>query len=158
MEWLLRTILLPTCASRTPTSRLHLSTSMNISIKNLEGRMTCSLEVKPTNTTAFVKELIGIREGISVDDQVLIFNGMVLGDSGTLYDFHINSKSTLTLIHKSRGFMNIFIKTLNGETIIQEVKPSYTIDNLNKITIFWWLRQLQKLCILLNLDDKQMPF
>ncbi|KAF5823464.1 putative Ubiquitin-like domain-containing protein [Helianthus annuus] len=74
------------------------STLLNISIKNAEGTVTYSLEVKPTDTIASVKEKIKMKEGISVDEQVLIFNKMVPGDSGTLIDFHINSKSTLTLI------------------------------------------------------------
>ncbi|MFS7993802.1 putative Ubiquitin-like domain-containing protein [Helianthus anomalus] len=103
---------------------------MNISIKNLDGRITCSLEVKPTDTIASVKAMIKIKVGISVDEQVQIFNRMVLGDGGTLFDFHANSKSTLTLTHKSRRFIDIFIKTLIGVIIIQEVKPSYTIDYL----------------------------
>ncbi|MFS7908414.1 putative Ubiquitin-like domain-containing protein [Helianthus anomalus] len=103
---------------------------MNISIKNFEGRIICFLETKPTDTIAFVKEKIKMKEGISVDEQVLIFNKMVLGDSGTLFDFHINCKSTLTLIRKSRGFMKIFIKTLTGKIVTVEVKPSYTIGNI----------------------------
>ncbi|KAM0053247.1 putative Ubiquitin-like domain-containing protein [Helianthus debilis subsp. tardiflorus] len=113
---------------------------MKISIKNVEGTVTYSLEVKPTDTIASVKEKIKMKEGISVDEQVLIFNKMVLGNSGTLFDFHINSKSTLTLIRKSRGFMKIFIKTHTGETLILEVKPSYTIGSIkvkiqNKVLI-----------------------
>ncbi|KAJ0612800.1 putative Ubiquitin-like domain-containing protein [Helianthus annuus] len=103
---------------------------MNISIKNVEGTVTYSLEVMPTDTIASVKEKIKMKEGISVDEQVLIFNKMVLGDSGTLFDFHINCKSTLTLIRKSRGFMKIFIKTLTGKIVTLEVKPSYTIGNI----------------------------
>ncbi|KAD5803201.1 hypothetical protein E3N88_14561 [Mikania micrantha] len=96
------------------------SVYINISIKNLEGSIICSCDVKPTDTIASLKENIKIMEGISVDEQVLIFNKMVLGDSDTLFDFHINSKSTITLIRKSRGFMKIFIKPLTGETITQE--------------------------------------
>ncbi|XP_021984448.1 polyubiquitin-C isoform X1 [Helianthus annuus] len=116
------------------------SAFMNISIKNVEGTVTYSLEVKPTDTIASVKEKIKMKEGISVDEQVLIFNKMVLGNSVTLFDFHINSKSTLTLIRKSRGFMKIFIKTHTGETLIPEVKPSYTIGSIkakiqNKVLI-----------------------
>ncbi|MFS7913309.1 putative Ubiquitin-like domain-containing protein [Helianthus anomalus] len=76
------------------------SASMNISIKNLEGRITCSLEAKPTDTISSVKAMIKIKVGISVDEQMLIFNRMVLGDDGTLFYFHVNSKSTLTLIRR----------------------------------------------------------
>ncbi|KAM0053239.1 putative Ubiquitin-like domain-containing protein [Helianthus debilis subsp. tardiflorus] len=106
------------------------SAFMNISIKNVEGTLTYSLLVKPTDTIASVKEKIKMKEGISVDEQVLIFNKMVLGNSSALFDFHINSKSTLTLMRKSRGFMKIFIKTHTGETLILEVKPSYTIGSI----------------------------
>ncbi|KAJ0817821.1 putative Ubiquitin-like domain-containing protein [Helianthus annuus] len=74
------------------------STLLNISIKNAEGTVTYSLEVKPTDTIASVKEKIKMKEGISVDEQVLIFNKMVPGDSGTIIDFHINSKSNF--LHK----------------------------------------------------------
>ncbi|MFS7908584.1 putative Ubiquitin-like domain-containing protein [Helianthus anomalus] len=66
------------------------SAFMNISIKNVEGTVTYSLEVNPTDTIASVKENIKMKEGISVVEQMLIFNKMVLGDSSTLLDFHIN--------------------------------------------------------------------
>ncbi|KAJ0817814.1 putative Ubiquitin-like domain-containing protein [Helianthus annuus] len=55
---------------------------------------------------------------------------MVLPNSGTLAEFHINKESTLTLMRLSRGFMHIFIKTLTGKTILLDVKPSETIHNV----------------------------
>ncbi|XP_076942945.1 polyubiquitin-like [Bidens hawaiensis] len=103
------------------------SVFINISIKNPEGRIIHSFEVKPTDTIASVKEKIKIKESVSVDNLVLIFNKMVLGDGGTLFDFNINNKSALTLVRRSRGYMKIFINTPTGETITEFVKPSYTI-------------------------------
>ncbi|MFS8001457.1 putative Ubiquitin-like domain superfamily [Helianthus anomalus] len=44
--------------------------------------------------------MIRIIVGISVDEHMLIFNRMVLGDVDTLFDFHVNSKSTLTLLRQ----------------------------------------------------------
>ncbi|KAM0053218.1 putative Ubiquitin-like domain-containing protein [Helianthus debilis subsp. tardiflorus] len=78
-----------------------------------------------------VKLEIKRKEGIPVDEQVLIFNKVVLEDNGTVLDFQIKEKSTLTLLQRSRGFMNIFIKTFTeDQTITLEVKPSYTIHNI----------------------------
>ncbi|KAJ0793657.1 putative Ubiquitin-like domain-containing protein [Helianthus annuus] len=105
------------------------SKSMKIYVKTLT-RKTISLSVYPTYTITKVKSVIELRERIPCDEQVLIFNKMVLDDTCTLFDLHINRKSTLTLMRKSRGFMNIFIKTLTGETITLEVKPLHTINNV----------------------------
>ncbi|KAJ0512750.1 putative Ubiquitin-like domain-containing protein [Helianthus annuus] len=108
---------------------------------------TISLLVNPSYTIGDVKLKIELSEGIHRDEQALIFNNVVLGDSGTLFDFHINQKSTLTLIRKSRGFMNIFIKTFTGETITLEVKPSDTIYNVkakiqDKVPVPWYEQAL----------------
>ncbi|XP_076920961.1 polyubiquitin-like [Bidens hawaiensis] len=103
------------------------SVFINISIKNTEGKIIHSFEVKPTDTIAFVKQKIMIKEGFSVDNLVLVFNKMVLGDGGTLFDFNINNNSVLTLVRRLRGYMEIFINTPTGETISKVVKPSYTI-------------------------------
>ncbi|KAF5823436.1 putative Ubiquitin-like domain-containing protein [Helianthus annuus] len=117
--------------------------SMTIFVDSYTGK-TFSLSVHCTDTITKVKSGIEHREGIPIDEQVLIFNKMVLEDSGTVLDFQINRKSTLTLLHRSRGFMKIFINTLTGEgimkifiktltgdqTITLEVKPSYTIHNI----------------------------
>ncbi|KAC9962367.1 hypothetical protein E3N88_45028 [Mikania micrantha] len=90
-----------------------------------------SLSVKPKNTIADVKQMMCVKNNIPVDEQVLIFNNMVLGDSGTLFDFHVSRKSTLTLMHRPKGFkgvMLISIKTLTEEiallllTIMSQVK------------------------------------
>ncbi|KAJ0537705.1 putative Ubiquitin-like domain-containing protein [Helianthus annuus] len=86
--------------------------------------------VKPTDTIAQVKLEIEREEQIPFDEQALIFNNMVIEDSCTLFDLHINMKSTLVLRRKSRVFMKIFIKTHTGETIHLEVKPSDIICNV----------------------------
>lgn len=54
---------------------------------------------------------------------------MVLEDSGILADFQIKPNSTLTLLRKSNGLMQIFVKTLEN-TISLEVKLSDTINNV----------------------------
>ncbi|XP_076928807.1 polyubiquitin-like [Bidens hawaiensis] len=63
-------------------------------------------------------------------EQVLIFNGMALGNSGTLFDLDIHEKSTLTLVRRSRGLIKIFIKTFVGKIVIVKVHLSNTIGNV----------------------------
>ncbi|KAM0053238.1 putative Ubiquitin-like domain-containing protein [Helianthus debilis subsp. tardiflorus] len=96
------------------------------------SKITISLMVKRTYTVAQVKLEIEREEQIPFDEQALIFNNMVIEDSCTLFDLHINMNSTLVVVlrRKSRVFMKIFIKTHTGETVLLEVKPSDTIYNV----------------------------
>ncbi|KAJ0817858.1 putative Ubiquitin-like domain-containing protein [Helianthus annuus] len=90
---------------RSPTFTLMRKSEelMEIFVNTFTGK-TISLWVKPTYTIHQVKSDIGRQEGIQWGEQVLIFNKMVLGDMGTIFDFHINRKSTLTLMRRSSGF------------------------------------------------------
>ncbi|XP_076916866.1 uncharacterized protein LOC143576722 [Bidens hawaiensis] len=93
-------------------------------------KKTISLSVTPTDTIANVKLWIMYKEGVPVDEQVLIFDGMALRDSGTLSDFDIHGQSALTLARRSRGSMKIFVKTFEGKVIPVKVNPSNTIGNV----------------------------
>ncbi|MFS7979778.1 putative Ubiquitin-like domain-containing protein [Helianthus anomalus] len=55
---------------------------------------------------------------------------MVLPNSDSLVELHINKESILTVMRLSRGFMRIFIKTATGKTITLDVKPSETIHDV----------------------------
>lgn len=75
---------------------------MQIFVKSLTGK-TITLNVEPGDSIDSIKEKIADREGISAQDQRLIFGGKQLESDRTIADYNLTANSTIHLVLRLRG-------------------------------------------------------
>ncbi|XP_066333739.1 polyubiquitin 11-like [Miscanthus floridulus] len=116
-------------------STFDLQEKMQIYVRETLLGTNITVEVDSLDTIGNVKDKIESIEGFPKRQQCLLFDKKQLDDNSALVDHNICKEATvLFVLHSSpRGMMQIFVKTITGKILTQEVNSTDTIRNVKMI-------------------------
>ena len=98
-------------------------------VKSLNGQ-DILLNVDLTDQVEEIKSIIESKEGIPKDHQLLIYGGKQLTNGHSLNEYSLQNNSTIHLVIRLHGGMQIYVKTLSGKHITLEVEPTDRIEDV----------------------------
>jgi len=99
-------------------------------VRNEGNERVVTLEVLQTDTVANIKAGISDKTAIPTTNQELIFASSQMDDHRALCDYGIRSESTVIL--RLKGYVQLFIKALNGKTTIIRVPYGSKVKHIKE--------------------------
>ena len=105
---------------------------MRIFVRTLFAGKTITLTVNEDSSIENVKQKISKAVGIALDRQRLLFGGKHLEDTHKLNYYNIQTESTLVLVVRLKGNMQVFVKAFDGKTIVLDVNPADSVESVKQ--------------------------
>lgn len=102
---------------------------MQIFVKTLSND-TVTVEVQLHDTILNVKAKVKDKNGMSIDEQNLLYNGDILQNHRLVSEYNIKKEATLCLVKNLQNGTRVFIKMLNGRSLTLLVNPTDNVLQL----------------------------